>query len=503
MERHFQNLETLILPRKIVASHLLIPMLPKTLLKLCLPYELISVKSLQQLPPYLTHLALPDLQEIPESEYPIFPSGLTHLELPSIYELSPESASQFSTSLTYLDLTQCQSDIVHLLPSGLVTVVLDFSPYVNESTFARLQSSLRHLHLRYETMITKPETLPPQLQSLSVRKLPIYEEDLRLLPRTLTALYIGTTSFDGPDCLNYLPASLRILSVEMDFIASSSPFPFLSSLEKLDARRVELSALQGATKLQSIRAMPLAYSEVDQWRCLHSLTELRSTDQHFLVNEEVMSHWPSTMTTLHFSTESQFSSLCLPRSLRTLHIVAPGIFADEFLANLPPHITDLELRGWIDRDLGLNNASSGPSCISDSGIPLLPRKIRRLLIRPAEKLTDAAIQHLPPHLTSLSLYAEHSPTLRLTNACAVHLPRKLGVLWLSPCPKINDEAAKHLPRTLWELNVVRRQPFTDKCTLDLPPLLLHLVDSRHAKKVHTQAEKFLIDAEKAYMSSSQ
>jgi hypothetical protein len=236
------------------------------------------------------------------------------------------------------------------------------------------------------------------------------------------------------------------------------------------------------------------FSEDDEWRFLGSLTYLNATSTTTSVNERNLSYLSPNMTTLEIRTQSSFPSLLLPRNLRKLRIMGPYIFRDDFLANLPAAITDLELN-W----LGEATPQSDNFQLYDSGISLLPRKLQNLKIIPTDTLTDKAMRHLPPHLRSLALLSHSTRVLKFTNACAALLPRRLCHLILSPCPKITDGAMKHFPRTLAELLILRDDPWTEECRPDLPPRLKHLLDppnrQRRIAHAYTEAEEFLINSE--------
>jgi hypothetical protein len=251
MKSHFQNLETVIFRSRLLAPDIVVPMLPKSILKLHLTYACFSPAAWAALPPNLTHLELPFMRSLPEHPY-CFPSGLTHLDLRSLHLVSnSKDLAQFPKSLVHLDLISCLHDVTELAP------LADLLSNSNQTDGPRLPASF--LHLRAQSLL-KPEILHSNLQTLHISNLRASNSQMALLPRTLTDLAVGGENFDSA-CIEFLPPNLRSLSMYLRFRvpSSSSPYPFLKSLENLNVRRLDLAAIRGATKLKRVACLRLSF----------------------------------------------------------------------------------------------------------------------------------------------------------------------------------------------------------------------------------------------------
>jgi hypothetical protein len=249
------------------------------------------------------------------------------------------------------------------------------------------------------------------------------------------------------------------LKVFLHLIALSSPYPFLESLESLEALHLDLVALQGAAKLKKLRPGKLSYANESDWRILEPLTELVIYGDYVALDSLALEFLPPRLTILNCWTIGSFPSRCLPRTLQILQIWGEDmIVGDEFLADLPPHVRDLKLI-----------AEKGNASVSNQGIALLPRTLEVLSLSPAFELTDEAISHLPTSLIRLSLHSGVNRELQLTYACAPFFPRRLTFLLLKNSPHLTNDALKHLPRTLTTYEVDRLWQIAAS---DAPPLAL-------------------------------
>jgi hypothetical protein len=323
------------------------------------------------------------------------------------------------------------------------------NPHFTEDCIARFQSTLIHLQARLWFHISK---LPARLQTFHSGALTVSDAEIALLPRSLTDISLGYSNLTG-ECLKHLPSCLRSLTIHIDFITSSSPYCFLSSLETLDVIHLELSAIQGATKLSKVRARRITGNLDDsQWSCFGSLTSLEVHGPSLEPRQALFEALSPNLTALNFIPSSPFPSSWLPRNLTKLRMQEAEIPLDEFLASLPPTLLDLYL------------LSRSFTSVSSLGIALLPRQLQRLTLLPCHEITDDAILHLPPHLITLHLTGSARDSkmqnLKLTDACVAHLPRRLAMLTLGPCPNMTEASLPHFPRTLLHLSVAR---------LNLPP----------------------------------
>jgi hypothetical protein len=253
-----------------------------------------------------------------------------------------------------------------------------------------------------------------RLTRMNFFELPVADEDLKLLPRSLTSLAIDEDSRITGTGFKDLPRSVTDLELRQDGKVTGIGLKDLpQSLNKLVLTFNDTITDQGLMELpRSLTVLDLTFDSKITDAGLRNLPR-SLTDFQLGYDDKI--------------TGSGFKDL--PGSLTHLDLSNNGSITDTWLMDLPRSLTRLSL-------------SRGAN-ISDAGLKDLPRSLTDLDLSIEPRITDAGLKDLPRSLTHLDLTYDSS----ITDAGLKDLPRSLTTLVLDHDDRITADGIKTLPST--------------------------------------------------------
>ena len=461
--------------------------LPQSLTRLSIPKDIhLTKKVFSKLPPGLTFLDLTSnmnfgmhriwhkipvglehlsLGSICSQNFAHLPHSLTHLNLPNSDNLFDKHIPHLPPNLTFLALgrnTKITDAGIRLLPPLLTHLDLQNNQKISDDAIQNLPKHLTHLDLRNSLKISGDaiQNLPKHLTFLALGYLcrPNTREDI-LLPSKLKTFRIASFKWNAELSPEFMPKDLTRLRLRSSVCCRAL-------LNNLPHRLVHLTLGLSTDSFldEHVAMLP---------RCLEHLKLSFSIS----IRSESLAHLPNSLKSIHLVGETFSDEFVrhLPSGLSILSLAQNNLLTDAAMAQLPKKLTQLEL--------------PHNELITDIGISHLPRELTYLDLLWNKMITDIGISHLPRGLTYLDL----SWNMFVTDAGIPHLPRGLTHLDLSRTLLVTDAGIPHLPQGLLHLYLVENCNITNKSVVSLPRSLksLDLLNTNVTDESIDQAPPFL------------
>jgi hypothetical protein len=413
----------------------------------------------------LSHLRLHSM--IFRIEFSCLPSSLLDLRLENVHNriLSPQylppGLKRFYGSMEVRE----DSTSKLFFPESITDLDTMISGVQKLRPFPELPPTLKSLcltlgpHMRFTANDAK--RLPPNLLELNLNWLEdMSSEALRCLSHLpLTKLILPAGEQLSNEMIALLPRTLRHLDISYQSEISQHMVEYLPpQLETLFMGLVGLDTNEVIALLpRSLKRLTMSSFSQHQAKHLPPQLETLKVMKASLETKWNNSKFPETLKSFQSEVADAFEPICLPRGLLSLDISA-DLLDDESAIQFPTHLTSLNLRG--------------SSKLSDQFFAFLPcHHLTSLGFHSVldSQFTNLCISSLPPTLTSLSLTGKN-----ITGSAAPLLPRKLKSLLLHQSQQWTDQDLAELPQSLRELSLPQCNSLSQDCLKYLPPQLLTL-----------------------------
>ena len=443
--------------------------LPRGLEHLVLVCQLtISVEVFDALPRGLVSLSLPSCTSPGSDCIPKLPRSLTRLELPKAHRITDEHLESLPASITVLNLASAaisgagleklphsitslnleknevltagdigkipplvtqlrlirpivnaNDDELALLPESLRSLNLVFNVNFTDKGLSRLPAKLQHLASAWNPQISSRGfgLLPRSLLSLTVSWPEVIDSSFELLPVGLVSLRLDSMTVTD-ECLKFLPASLTALVLNQTVSISDAGLRYIKAplrhLAIPDARITPDAAMVLPQTLTDIEFKSLSFYE--PLEMLH------------------VEYMPRNLTSLVIDKNRNMTVdvfARLPRSVHTFSAALLLLTDVPRLAELPPYIKYLRLRGspaikenlWKYVPKSIQHLYLEGCTFDVRHVPLFSRNLRTLTLT-----VNKPSQHPGPQRSEVSpeVWGPHIPPQLDFVRSRFHNFRKLG-----------------------------------------------------------------------------
>lgn len=342
----------------------------------------------------------------------VLPPNLTDLRLPAPFIKTGEHLSKIPRSVTRLELLSDGLDYtagdkdpkLDKLPPGLLELHLPNNRNIRNSQIAYLPRSLRVFTVPHNELLTS-ECLPSLPRTLEVFVMyrcatsPVGapETPLKVLPPALTNLTMTMACPWSDTCIEVLPRGLTSLYLSQTIVSDA----FAGALPRTLTSLVLLS--NGATVTgKCFKDFPRTLTKLD----LSSRQEFRNEEMADLpralidlqlgyaysLSNECIPLLPRGLTRLYFSHNRNINGDCcadLPKGLTFFSCPTSPSFSGKHFASLPRSLQYLSLHSALD--------------VTGDTIAALPRGLRYLDLFSSRRIDETALPDLPPNIRMLTL----------------------------------------------------------------------------------------------------